>query len=203
MYPRRVAVDTTCFAGLILAGGAGRRYGGPKAWATLPDGRSFLAACAAALADGGAGPVAATLPPGEPGEVPRGVVPVVLAAPDLDMFGSLRCGLGRLVAAGSWRGVVLLPVDHPLVRPGTVAALASTAARAAIATWRGKHGHPVWLARGVAEGVVEGVLAGPTLREVMRAAGAVDVTVDDPGVTANCNSPEALAAAWRSGRRGE
>jgi hypothetical protein len=37
----------------------------------------------------------------------------------------------------------------------------------------------------------------------MREIGAVDVPVDDPGVTANCNSPEALAAAWRSERRGQ
>ncbi len=33
-------------AGLILAGGAGRRFGGPKAFARLPDGRTFLEACA-------------------------------------------------------------------------------------------------------------------------------------------------------------
>jgi ribosomal protein S5 len=51
------------------------------------------------------------------------------------------------------------------------------------------------LSRRVAERIVTGEFAGPTLREVLRAVGTVDVAVDDPGVTANCNTPEALAAA--------
>ena len=51
-------------AGLILAGGVGSRFGGPKAWAVLPDGRTFLDACVASLLGAGADPVVATLPPG-------------------------------------------------------------------------------------------------------------------------------------------
>lgn len=189
------------FAGLILAGGAGRRYGRPKAWALLPDGRGFLAACASAVRSAGADPVVVTLPPEDTGPVPEGVRAAVLPGPGLDMFASIRLGLGALTALGGWRGVVLLPVDHPLVRPETVAALAASDARAAIATCCGKHGHPVWLERSLAERIVDGSLPGPTLREVMKAAGAIDVSVDDPGVTANCNSPEALAAAWNAPRR--
>ncbi|MCJ7755109.1 MAG: NTP transferase domain-containing protein, partial [Thermoanaerobaculales bacterium] len=49
-------------AGLILAGGEGRRFGGPKAWALLPDGRTFLEACVMALHEADAVRVAATLP---------------------------------------------------------------------------------------------------------------------------------------------
>ena len=189
------------YAGLVLAGGMGRRYGGPKAWAALPDGRTFLAACVAALADGGARPIAATLPPAVSQAAPAGVVPVVLPAADLDMFGSIRCGLERLLEQGMGRGVVLLPVDHPLVAASTVAALAASGAAAAVATWRGKHGHPVWLAGPVAAAVAAGRMPGPTLRQVLREVGTVDVAVEDPGVTANCNTPEALAAAWAA-RRG-
>ncbi len=191
--------------GLILAGGEGRRWGGPKAWARLPDGRTFLAACGEGLAEGGARPVAATLPPGSPTDaVPPGVVPVVLPSPGMDMFASLACGLRCLVETEGWTTVVVLPVDHPLVRAATVAAVAAAASPAAIATtpW-GRHGHPIALSRGLAEAVVAGWFRGPTLREVLKAARAVDAAVDDPGVRANCNTPEALAAAWeRANHRG-
>lgn len=184
-------------AGLVLAGGEGRRWGGPKAWARLPDGRTFLEACCAALRRGGAGLVVATLPPGiRPGGVPAGVRPVPLGAPGLDMFASLRTGLAETVGAGEWHTVVVLPVDHPLVRPATVAAVAAAAEPAAIATVAGRHGHPVALSRAVAELVAWGWHRGPTLREVLRDARAVDAAVDDPGVRANCNTPERLAEAW-------
>ena len=189
-------------AGLVLAGGEGRRWGGPKAWAQLPDGRTFLAACCEALAAGGAAPLAATLPPGTgSGLAPSGVIQVSLPRPGLDMFASLGCGLRRLTEASSWATVVVLPVDHPLVDGATVAAVAAAAAPAAIATTpAGRHGHPIALSRGLAEAVVAGWFVGPTLREVLRASRAVDAAVDDPGVRANCNTPEALAAAWAARR---
>ncbi|MGV8040635.1 MAG: hypothetical protein AB2L07_11310 [Thermoanaerobaculaceae bacterium] len=47
----------------------------------------------------------------------------------------------------------------------------------------------------MAERIVSGALSGPTLRDVLRAVGTVDLPVDDPGVVANCNTPERLAAA--------
>jgi molybdenum cofactor cytidylyltransferase len=179
---------------VVLGGGEGRRFGGPKAWATLPDGRTFLEACVATLA--GARPVLATLPPGsdDPGITGLEVLP--LPRSGLDMFASLQLGLGKLLADPAWLRVAVLPVDHPLVRPSTVAALAAAEGRAVIPSFRGKHGHPVVIDREVALGIVSGELPGPTLREVLAAAGASALPVDDPGVTANCNTPDALAAAW-------
>lgn len=181
-------------AGLVLAGGEGRRWGRPKAWVTLPDGRSFLEACAELLRAAGVDVVAATLPPGSAGGVPGGVVPVVLPAPGLDMFASTRLGLARLLEEG-WSAVAVLPVDHPLVLPSSVAALLAVDAPAVVPTLAGRHGHPVCLARRTAEAVVAGRLEGPTLREVLRAAGSCDLEVGDPGTRANCNTPEALAEA--------
>jgi CTP:molybdopterin cytidylyltransferase MocA len=186
----------TRFAGLILAGGTGERYGGPKAFARLPDGRPFLAACADVLASAGAKPLLATLPAGTPSLQAPGLEALPLPAPGLAMFDSLRLGLEHLLADAAWGAVVVLPVDHPLVAPGTVRALASAEAEAALPSHNGKHGHPVMLSRRVAEGIVAGELAGPTLREVLHTVGTMDVLVDDPGVTANCNTPDALAAAW-------
>ena len=194
--PLRLCVKNDGLAGLALAGGEGRRFGGPKAWATLPDGRTFLDACAAALAGAGARPLFATLPPGS--EDPRipGLEVLPLPRPGLDMFASLRFGLERLLADPGWTRVAVLPVDHPLVRPATVGALATVSARAVIPSCRGKHGHPVVLDRDVAAGVADGQLAGPVLRDVLRTVGAATLEIDDPGVTANCNTPDALAAAW-------
>jgi CTP:molybdopterin cytidylyltransferase MocA len=182
-------------AGLILAGGEGTRWGGPKAWAELPDGRTFLESCFEILRTAGARPVVATLPPGADDPGLDGLVTVALQKSGLDMFASLVTGLGRLMEDSDWRIVAILPVDHPLVRPSTVTALANATARAAIPSFNGKHGHPVCLARSVVETIVKGKQTGPTLREIMRSVGAVDVAVDDPGVITNCNTPEALATA--------
>jgi CTP:molybdopterin cytidylyltransferase MocA len=182
-------------AGLILAGGAGERYGSPKAFAHLPDGTPFLAACAELLAAGGAAPVLATLPPGAPALQAPGLECFPLPEPGLAMFDSLRLGLRHLLGDASWDAVIVLPVDHPLVAPATVRALAGAPAPAAIPSHGGKHGHPVMLSRPVAEGIATGAHAGPTLREVLHAVGTADVPVEDPGINSNCNTPETLAAA--------
>jgi CTP:molybdopterin cytidylyltransferase MocA len=183
------------FAGLILAGGSGERYGSPKAFARLPDGRSFLAACAEVLASAGAAPLLATLPPGIASLQAPGLKGLPLPASGLAMFESLRFGLQYLLADDTWGAVVVLPVDHPLVAPATVRSLAGTEGAAVLPSYNGKHGHPVKLARAVAQRIVADELAGPTLREVLHKVDTVDVAVHDPGVTANCNTPEALAAA--------
>ncbi len=134
----------------------------------------------------------ATLPAGT---ADAQVETVALPGAGLPMFESITLGLRRLLGDAAWGRVVVLPVDHPLVTPATVRALAGADADAAIPAYRGKHGHPVALARAVAERIAAGELPGPTLRDVLRAVGVRDVAVDDPGVTANCNTPEALAAA--------
>jgi|MudIll2142460700_1097286.scaffolds.fasta_scaffold356570_1 CTP:molybdopterin cytidylyltransferase MocA len=182
-------------AGLILAGGSGERYGSPKAFARLPDGRPFLAVCAEALKAGGAEPVLATLPAGTPALQAPGLECLPLPAPGLAMFDSLRLGLQHLLADTGWRAVIVLPVDHPLVAPATVRALAASPSPAAIPSHGGKHGHPVLLSRPLAEGIASGAHPGPTLREVLRTVATADVPVEDPGINANCNTPEALAAA--------
>lgn len=182
-------------AGLILGGGVGERFGGPKAFVRLPDGTTFLESCLAALREAGAAPVAATLPPATTEPTPDGLEALTLPAPGMDMLASLRHGLTRLLASPGWRVVVVLPVDHPLVRPETVRALTAAATPTAVPVYRGKRGHPVALTRQFAERLLSGELAAATLRDAMKIAGRHDVEVDDPGVASNCNTPEQLAAA--------
>jgi len=182
--------------GVVLAGGRGERFGGAKAFAALPDGRTFLTACRDLLVAAGCEPVVATLPAAELRPPPAGVRAVVLPRPGLEMFDSLKAGLAEALADTGWTCAIVLPVDHPLVDAKAVRALAAGCTTAALPLHGGRHGHPVALARAVAVRIVSGELAGPTLREVLRAVGAADVPVDDAGVRANCNTPEALAAAW-------
>jgi CTP:molybdopterin cytidylyltransferase MocA len=182
-------------AGLILAGGMGERWGGPKAWATLHDGTTFLEACANLLDGAGALRTVATLPPGSLHPVDSAIEVVPLSEPGLDMFASLEVGLRHLIQYEDWRVVAVQPVDHPLVSAATVRALAEAARPAAVPSFRGKHGHPVCLDRDLASAVACGEIAGPTMRDVLREMGARDVRVEDAGVVVNCNTPEALRAA--------
>jgi CTP:molybdopterin cytidylyltransferase MocA len=183
-------------AGLILAGGAGRRWGGPKAFARLPDGPTFLEACASTLHLAGLRPIAATVPPQSDEVEIAGLETFPLPASGLDMFSSLRHGLQRLTSDTTWNSVIVLPVDHPMVAEATVRRLASTGGPA-IPSYHGKHGHPVSLSRELAENIAARRLPGPTLREVLKDGPFVEIAVDDAGVVTNCNTPEALASALR------
>ena len=188
----RTVSSSIRFAGLILGGGVGRRFGGPKAYARLPDGRTFVEACRDALRGAGASVVAATLPPGSAQEEVAGLRSLPLPESELDMLASARWGLRHLISNRRWEAVVMLPVDHPLVTPGTVRALVARQAGAAVPVYHGKHGHPVQLARETAERIAREELRGENLRDILRRVGVVDVQVDDPGVVANCNSPDLL-----------
>ena len=136
-------------AGLVLAAGAGRRFGRPKALVTWR-GRTLVEHAVALLADGGCDPVVVVLGAGAD-EVPppRGAGTVVNPAWDSGMGSSLRAGLAAV--AGS--DVVVTLVDTPLLGPASVRRL--LAARipeggAAVATYAGEWGHPVLLSTGAA-----------------------------------------------------
>jgi CTP:molybdopterin cytidylyltransferase MocA len=167
------------FAGVILAGGEGKRWGGPKAWAKLPDGTTFLEACAGILREAGARWVVATLPYGADDPRIEGLTAVPLPASD-------------------WEKAALVPVDHPLVSVSSIKNLVGASAPASIPSYHGKHGHPICVARSVVQNIVGGELDGPTLREVLRSVDSVVVPVEDIGVISNCNTPEALSKALKS-----
>ncbi len=135
-------------AGIIVGAGAGKRFGGPKAIATLRDGRRFVDAAAETARDAGLSPLVTVLPPGV--EAPHGTVYVVNARADGEQVVSVRLGLAQL-ANTTVVGVVVWPVDHPFVTLETVLAVMDGARRTGAPIVRpqfeGEHGHPVFFHR--------------------------------------------------------
>lgn len=162
----------TATAGLVLAAGAGRRYGGPKALVRR-DGRLLVERAAQIARDGGCAPVLTVL--GAAAGVIRdqadlgGVI--VVENPDwaTGMGSSLRAALAALAATDVAAALVLL-VDMPAVTAEAVRRLRDLAAPEALATagYGARRGHPVLLGRdhwsGVAELAIGDVGARPYLR---------------------------------------
>jgi len=137
-------------AGLLLAAGAGRRYGMPKALVTV-DGQLLVERGLATLREAGCEPIvvvlgAAALEVRSAAELDGATV---VDNPDWDtgMGSSLRTGLSTV--DGLANAVIVLLVDTPGVTPAAIRRLAAHAdpAALAIATYHGEPGHPVLLGR--------------------------------------------------------
>lgn len=186
---------TPTLIGIVLAAGRSQRMGAPKPLLEL-DGRTFLRAAIDLLHEGGCSAVVAVV--SEDAEVEadaRGAGAIVVRGrPTAEQIDSLRAGLDHVPANAD--AVVVLPVDHPTVRPATVLALAAVAASEPDAVIRptcdGRPGHPALFPR-----VTWSALRDPTLprgaRSVVESSETrtVDVPVDDPGVVADIDTPEA------------
>lgn len=143
---------TTHLAGVVLAAGAGRRAGGPKALRRSPDGRAWIDIAATALREAGCDQVFVVL--GDEaqkalGLVPMWAMPVVARDWAEGQSASLRAALR---AAGTTPAEALLVtlVDLPEQTPDAarrVAAAASGASSLARATFDGQPGHPVLIGR--------------------------------------------------------
>ena len=137
--------------GLLLAAGAGRRMGTPKALVRDPDGTTWLARSVTALLDGGCESVTVVLGAAADDAaalVPAGPVCVVVADDWAEgMAASLRTGLAAL-PPGPESAVVSL-VDLPDVDAAVVRRVAATAGTGALAraAYDGVPGHPVLLGR--------------------------------------------------------
>ena len=156
---------TVAVAGLLLAAGAGRRYGMPKAL-VVHDGLLLVERGAAALRDGGCDPVVVVLGAEAATVQERAALTrcVVVLNPDWEsgMGSSLRAGLAAVEAVPADAVAVLL-VDTPGITADAVARVlthaggdASTSHDVlAVATYDGAPGHPVLLGRRHWAGVAE------------------------------------------------
>jgi molybdenum cofactor cytidylyltransferase len=105
---------------------------------------------------------------------------------------SMQCGLRAVPPEAD--GVLFTLVDHPAVAPATIDALLAEpcAALVRVPRYHGRRGHPIWLSRAI----IHEFLALPetgAARDVVRGhvAETEFVDVDDPGILADIDDPEA------------
>ncbi|MDR7273942.1 nucleotidyltransferase family protein [Catenuloplanes atrovinosus] len=178
-------------AGLLLAAGAGRRYGMPKALVPL-DGELLADRAARALAAGGCDPVLVVLGAAAADVRARaaltGADVVINEEWATGMGSSLRAGLTALARRAEVDAAVVLLVDTPGVSAAAVRRLAAAGAPDALAMggYDDHAGHPVLLGRdhwaGVAALATGDVGARPYLRahrDLVRIVPVGDVASDE------------------------
>jgi CTP:molybdopterin cytidylyltransferase MocA len=184
---------------LILAAGRSERMGRSKALlACGPNGETFVSRLITSLRNGGADDVLVIGRAGDDAlaaEVLRCDARFV-ENPDADrgQLSSLLAGLNAADHPGV-NGVIVMPVDIPLVRAETIArlkrAFVSSGAPIARTIFKGRHGHPVIFGRRVFDDLRH---ADPAVgaKAVMRAQGSaiVDVDVDDESILRDVDTPD-------------
>jgi CTP:molybdopterin cytidylyltransferase MocA len=187
-------------AGVVLAAGAGRRFGGPKALAEY-DGRLLVDRAVAVLVDGGCSPIVVVL--GSEADTVRrraaltGATVVVNDGWAEGMGSSLRAGLAALAATPATAALVLL-VDLPGITPAAVARVVAAGAAGpavlAAATYRRRRGHPVLLGRAHWAGVAELAVGDTGARPYLAGRAVTPVACDDVADGGDADTPAELAA---------
>lgn len=200
-YP--AAARTGAPAGLLLAAGAGRRFGGPKALARY-GGETLAGRGARLLADAGCAPVVVVL--GAAADEVRAALhssqpglPETVVAADWEsgMGASLRVGLAAL--DGRAPACVVALADQPLVTPAAVDRLTAAwrgGATAAVAAYRGAARNPVLLDASVWSAVAEAAVGDAGARGWLRAHPELVTAVEcgDVASADDVDTPEMLAA---------
>ena len=184
-------------AGLVLAAGAGTRFGGRKQLAEL-DGRPLLEHALAAMASAPVEPVAVVL--GADAAEIRSAVDMhgaePIECPDWEdgQSASLRTGVEALEHAGAEAVVVTLG-DQPRIAARAIAAVVAArgeGADAVRATYDGTPGHPVLIERSLFDAVM--ALRGDTgARDLLASARVTEVPCDGLGDPADVDLPSDLA----------
>ncbi|MFZ5870869.1 MAG: nucleotidyltransferase family protein [Actinomycetota bacterium] len=183
----------TRVAGLVLAAGEGRRFGGPKA--LVP---GWLADRVRALGDGGCAPVVVVL--GAAADEARVLVPagtlVVVAADWAEGMGaSLRAGLDAAAVLEPAPDAVLVAlVDTPGLTAAAVSRLVASAGRdpraaLAQAVYTGQPGHPVLIGRDHWPGVRSVARGDRGARDYLAARDVALVECGDVGDGADVDRP--------------
>lgn len=204
-------MTATGAAGLLLAAGAGRRLGRPKALVRL-DGALLVERGVRLLRDGGCDPVIVVLGAAADEIVARadlgGARVARNPAWESGMGSSLRCGLAALAEGegvpGAGAAVVAL-VDQPLVGPEAVRRLIAAwrvdpSLSAALATYDGRPRNPVLLARAAWHAAADAAQGDMGARAFLRRAQGtydarvVEVACDGTGVPDDIDTPAQLAS---------
>jgi CTP:molybdopterin cytidylyltransferase MocA len=166
--------------GLVLAAGAGRRAGGPKA-ELLVGGERLVDRAVATAHGGGCDAVIVVTRPG-PGDAPSASTMVVNPDPDRGMGSSLQLGLQAASGTDAATAIVLL-VDQPGITPAAIARVLRAGGdepRLCFATYAGVRAHPVRIDRALWADVARSARGDVGARAFARAnPGLVDECVCD------------------------
>lgn len=187
-------------AGVVLAAGAGRRFGSPKALVDY-GGELLVERAARVLAEGGCDPVVVIL--GAAGdEVARRARlgdATVATNPDwpTGMGSSLRVALRTLAnttQADDVHAALVLPVDMPGVSPEAVRRVAAHGGTSALAaaTHEGRLSHPVLLGRGHWDGAADASTGDAGARRYLSEHTVTLVACDDVSKGFDIDRPEDL-----------
>lgn len=185
-------------AGLLLAAGAGRRMGRPKALVEL-DGEALVTRATRALTDAGLGPVVVVLGAGAEQAAPlvgEGAQVVVAEGWDEGMGASLRAGLAALRPSAGVDAVLVSLVDTPGIGAAALRRVAGAAAgpgTVARGAFDGRPSHPVLLGRAHWD-AVEAVATGDEgARSFLRGRAGVDlIEVSDVARAGDLDTPDDL-----------
>jgi molybdenum cofactor cytidylyltransferase len=193
-------VNARCpIAGLILAGGASRRMGTPKALLKFQS-ETFLGRMIR-LFSNVSHPVIVVLGH-QSSQIRSGIersgdaIFAVNPDPERGMLSSLQCGLKVLPTETA--AVMFTPVDHPNLQSATLEKLlAQFHAQhppVIVPTYDGRHGHPVCIARALADELLAlppAAMASDVIHKYVSQTSYIEV--NDPAVTTDVDDPEAYA----------
>lgn len=175
-------------AGLVLAAGEGRRFGGPKAPVVI-DGERLVDRAVRVLREGGCDLVYVVLGAWV-GEVPHALVVPNPEWPE-GMGSSLRAGV-RALDGAPVDAVIVTLVDLPGLTSAAVRRLVEDDSGMAAATYHGERGHPVRFGREHWAGVADGARGDAGARDYLRAH-ADEVTLIEVGDVASGEDLDAPA----------
>lgn len=175
-------------AGLVLAAGAGTRYGGPKA-PVVVDGERLVDRAVRVLTEGGCDPVLVVLGAWI-GDVP-GAETIANDAWAEGMGSSLRAGLEAVVRRPDIDDVLITLVDLPGLSPEAVNRVIAAPGGIVAASYSGERGHPVRLPRQHWSAVIGMARGDEGARRFLRERSDVQlVEVDDVAVGYDLDTPE-------------
>ncbi|HEX2143550.1 MAG TPA: nucleotidyltransferase family protein [Glycomyces sp.] len=187
-------------AGLVLAAGAGKRFGGPKALIEYDD-RNMLDRAVATLHAGGCRQVLAVLGAGAEqalSAATEAFTPVLNRRWGQGLSTSLKVGLAAVPER--YDGVVVTLVDQPRIEPEAVRrviAAAEEGATVAVASYEGRRGHPMYFAREHLGAIAAGAAGDRGARDFLAANESLIREVACPGDPVDIDTRADLAALQR------